>query len=153
MSRVSHYPLSIMNVSPFLNLNPCTLLPPRYHPKGSSQVEEDPRRHQGHHGAPGARAEADRQEVNHPDRGPRLPEGRELGPGEPAQVHSRQHGICDALRNWGGLKNKQTRKNLLKSMEVHTPNSMSFLLNLLGSEKVNAIPLKKKKQWLDHLRM
>lgn len=64
-------------------------------PKGSSQVEEDPGRHQGHHGAPGARAEADRQEVNHSDRGPRLPEGRELGAGEPAQVHRQQILRCN----------------------------------------------------------
>lgn len=59
-------------------------------PTGSSQVEEDPRRHQSHHGAPGARAEPDCQEVNHSDRRPRLPEGRELGAREPAQVHCQQ---------------------------------------------------------------
>lgn len=89
MSSGSHYPVNIMNALPlvlFLNLNSCTFLCPT---KGSSQVEEDPRRHQGHHGATGARAEADRQEVHHSDRGPRLPAGRELGAGEPAQVHSR----------------------------------------------------------------
>lgn len=53
---------------------------------GSGQVEENPRDHQSHNGASGTRAEADCQEVHHTDSGPRLPERRESGPGEPAEV-------------------------------------------------------------------
>lgn len=53
---------------------------------GFGQVEENPRDHQSHYGATGARAETDRQEIHNSDSGPRLPERRKPGPGESAKV-------------------------------------------------------------------
>lgn len=58
----------------------------RHFMSGSCQIEKNPRDHQGHNGAPGTRAETDRQAVHHSDSRPCLSERGELGSGEPAKV-------------------------------------------------------------------
>lgn len=58
------------------------------HPhQGPGQTEEDPGDREGHQRAPGAGAQADREEVHNPGGRWQLPEGREPHCGEPAKVN------------------------------------------------------------------